>query len=78
MIKCPLCDKDIDHVICEQICRVHWNLSVPDKCLYDYGEPNIKDIFDDSMTVFLCPECENELTNDEDEAIEILSAITKW
>jgi hypothetical protein len=70
-----MCGEDIQSVICEQVCVVHYPMHIKIKILggYEYGPADIKEVFDDYMTVFLCPACEDVITDDEDSAYNFLS-----
>lgn len=71
---CPECGSEITSLICKQVREVHFELTM-EGGHYSYDEPDVMEIHDDSLTEFLCPECMEALTDDEDDAIDFLKGM---
>lgn len=76
MAKCPICESDIDHLIC------YW--SVDEKQYFELdsqGGPDYEHIDyiprDDDDTEYICPECGNDLAHNERDAIKFLKQPAK-
>lgn len=70
MAKCPNCGAEIDKL--EVVARgsISWNFSLNDSGYCEYDNMLIGDEFDGNT--YYCPECDDELFTDEDDATDFL------
>lgn len=67
MVKCPKCNKEIDYLSYTQKCVAHGVYNGD-----EYDEYSC-DLADDEENLFYCPECEELLFEDEDDASDFLN-----
>lgn len=72
MSRCPKCKKEIDYLFSDEAVWARYEARVEGNDL-EYGEmKEIVDVYDDRAQQFICPECNETLFENQEEAINFL------
>jgi hypothetical protein len=68
MTKCPNCHADIDYLLLAQNCLVMWTFT---------KDREYEEISNSDDSIWICPECDEELFYNEEDAYKFLNGITR-
>ena len=72
MSKCPECKKEIDHLLHVEIVKQYWKAIPSTEEIEDVDYPELIDQETEDTRGYICPECNEQIANEREEAYHFL------